>query len=246
MMTEDVNAAIRGARRAGADEIVVKDSHGNSKNLLADELEPGVRLISGHGNSGGEHFNGMVAGIDAEFDALFLVGYHAKAGTANAVMEHTVTGSLHRLWVGEQETGEIGLSTFAAGQYHVPLALVTSDAAGCAEAAALVPGVKTVSVKNGFGRYMARLLPPEETRESIEEAAHQALLAMPKPLSPTGPVEVRAEFNRSEQADMVSRLPGTVREDGYTVKIAARGFTEAHRLFWLMISLSVAGLDSQA
>ena len=50
MMTHDVNAAIRGAKAAGASEIVIKDSHGNSKNLLIDELEPGVRLVSGHGS----------------------------------------------------------------------------------------------------------------------------------------------------------------------------------------------------
>ena len=36
MMTHDVNAAIRGARAAGATEVVVKDSHNNSKNLLLD------------------------------------------------------------------------------------------------------------------------------------------------------------------------------------------------------------------
>lgn len=245
MMTHDVNAAIRGAKRAGADTIVVKDSHGNSKNLLVDELEPGIRLISGHGNAGGSYLDGMCQGISSDFDALFLVGYHAMAGTPNGIMEHTITGGIHRLWLNGVEAGEIALSAYTAGQYHVPLALITSDAAGCAEAQTLVPGVKTVSVKNGFSRYMGRCLPTEETGEMVEDAAFHALAQMPKPLTLNDPVEVRAEFNRTEQADLAARLPQSIREDGYTVKVAALSFVEAHRLVWLLVELSQAGLAVQ-
>lgn len=245
MMTHDVNAAIRGAKRAGAETIVVKDSHGNSKNLLVDELEPGIRLISGHGNSGGAHLDGMVQGISSDFDALFLVGYHAMAGTPNGIMEHTITGGIHRLWLNGVEAGEIALAAYAAGQYHVPLALVTSCAAGCAEAVTLAPEVKAVSVKNGFARYMGRCLPPEETGEMIEDAAFHAVAKMGRPNALHGPVEVRAEFNRTEQADLAARLPEVVREDGYTVKLAALSFTEAHRLVWLLVELSQAGLAVQ-
>ncbi len=244
-MTHDVNAAIRGAKRAGAETIVVKDSHGNSKNLLIDELEPGIRLISGHGNAGGAHLDGMCQGISSDFDALFLVGYHAMAGTPNGVMEHTITGGIHRLWLNDVEAGEIALSAYTGGQYHVPLALVTSCAAGCAEAQTLVPEMKSVSVKNGFSRYMARCLPPEETGELIEDAAFHALAQMPKPLALTEPVEVKAEFNRTEQADLAARLPQSIREDGYTVKVAALSFVEAHRLVWLLVELSQAGLAVQ-
>jgi len=50
MISHDVNAAVRGARRAGAERILIKDSHGNSKNLLIEDLEPGVELVSGHGS----------------------------------------------------------------------------------------------------------------------------------------------------------------------------------------------------
>ena len=49
MLTGDVNAAIRGARAAGATEVVVKDSHAICKNLLIDELERDTQLISGMG-----------------------------------------------------------------------------------------------------------------------------------------------------------------------------------------------------
>src|ERR1700733_200141 len=103
MMSHDVNAAIRGARAAGATQIVVKDSHGNSKNLLIDDLEPGIELVSGHGSGN----DGMMMGIDDTFDAAMLIGYHAMAGTLGGIMEHTITGGVHRLWVNGILTGEM-------------------------------------------------------------------------------------------------------------------------------------------
>ena len=36
-LTQEVNAAIEGAREAGATEILVSDAHGNGQNLLIDE-----------------------------------------------------------------------------------------------------------------------------------------------------------------------------------------------------------------
>src|SRR5687768_10694745 len=113
MMSHDVNAAIRGARRAGATEVVVKDSHGNSKNLLIEDLEPDVKLISGHGSG----IDGMMQGIDESFDAAMLVGYHAMACTTAGIMEHTITGGVHRMKVNGELCGEIGLSAAVAGRY---------------------------------------------------------------------------------------------------------------------------------
>ena len=148
MMTHDVNAAVRGARAAGATEILIKDSHGNSKNLLIDMLEPGVRLISGHGSG----TDGMMEGIDETFDAAMLVGYHGMAGATTGIMEHTITGGVHRIRVNGQLCGEIGLSAGVAGRYGVPLVMISSDAVGCREAADLITGIETATTKDGLGR----------------------------------------------------------------------------------------------
>ena len=40
LMTQDVNAAIRGACEAGADDIVVADGHSSGTNILLEELDP--------------------------------------------------------------------------------------------------------------------------------------------------------------------------------------------------------------
>jgi D-amino peptidase len=244
MMTHDVNAAIRGARAAGATEIVVKDSHGNSKNLLIEDLEPGIRLVSGHGAG----IDGMMQGVDETFDCAMLVGYHAMAGTLGGVMEHTITGGLHRMWVNGIECGEIGLSAGVAGRYGVPLVMVSSDAAGCAEAAGLIPGLETAVTKTGIGRYMADLKHPSVTSEEIEAAA-RAAVDRHRDVAPhvwEEPTTIRVEFNRSEEADMGAKLLSVpTRVDGYTLEGTYPSYAEAHRVVWNLMAMSFEGIAAQ-
>lgn len=242
MMAHDVNAAIRGARGAGAEHIVVKDSHGNSKNLLIDMLEPGVELVSGHGSGA----DGMMMGIDANFDAALLIGYHAMAGTLHGVMEHTVSGRVHRMTINGMPAGEIALSTGVAGRFGVPIVAVSSDAAGCAEARQLVPFVQTATTKEGFGRYMAKCLHPRDTARAIEEAAREGVRRCKSidPWLPDEPVVIAIEFNRTEEADFAARLAGAVRKDAYTVEVSADDYATAHRMAWSAFSMAGVGGDS--
>ena len=62
---------------AGATEIIVNDSHGPMRNLVADLLHHAAELIQGRHTP-----KLMVEGIDESFDALFLVGDHGRAGSA--------------------------------------------------------------------------------------------------------------------------------------------------------------------
>lgn len=246
MMTHDVNAAIRGARAAGAEEIVVKDSHNTSKNLLIDQLEDDVELISGMGSGVG----GMMCGLDASYDACFLVGYHAMAGTAAGIMEHTITGIIHRYWINNMPAGEIAMSAAAAGVLGVPLVMVSSDSAGCAEAAQLIPGIATSVVKTGIGRYMGQLKHPSVTSKLITDAAQDGLKALRgghiKPWRPAEPVTVKMEFNRSEEADVVAMLPNAVRLDGYTIEIASPSWDEAHSWSRRAMAVGASGRGADA
>ena len=243
MMTHDVNAAIRGARAAGATRILVKDSHNNSKNLLIDELEPGSELISGHGSG----IDGMMEGIDDSFACALLVGYHAMAGTEAGIMEHTYTGGVHHLWINDQPAGEIGMSAGVAGRYGVPIAMISSDEAGCREAAALLPGIATAVVKYGLGRYMGRLLHPTETAPLIESAAREGVAKAGdlQPWRPGDPCRFKIEFNRSEEADFASRHPQARRLDAYTIETEGSNYEAAHQLALNIIAFSSNGIRSQ-
>ena len=226
MMTHDVNAAIRGARAAGADEVVVKDSHGGGKNLLIEDLEHGVELISGSGCGK----LGMMEGIDGGFDCAMLIGYHAMAGTPHGIMEHTISGNVHRFSVNGVPTGEMGLSLATAGQFGVPLVAVSSDLAGCKEAEGIVSGVHTAVVKEANGRYMGKTLHPSVTGPLIEEAARQGVESRARitPWCPEGAVSLELEWNRTEEADACAQMLGWERVDGYVLTYEAADWAEAH------------------
>ena len=240
MMTHDVNAAVRGARAAGAKRVVIKDSHGNSKNLLIDELEHGVELMSGVGSGR----LGMMEGLDGSFDAALLIGYHAKAGTAEGIMEHTYTGRAHRLFINEIEIGEMGLSAATAGRLGVPLAMVSSDEMGCKEAQGMIPGVHTAITKYGIGRYMGRLLHPSETGPLIESTATKALQKLNEPWTFAGDCTVRLEVNRTEDADWAARIPGVTRVDGYSVEVTVDNYTDAQSWAVVLMSVYTLGMNS--
>lgn len=241
-MTHDVNAAIRGARAAGATQVVVKDSHGSMKNLLIDQLEEGTELVSGTGSG----TDGMMQGIDSSFDAAILVGYHGMAGTQAGIMEHTYTGGCHRLMVNGRPAGEIALSVGTAGRYGVPIVAVTSDEAGCAEAADLITGVCTYTTKFGFGRYMGRLLHPSETGKGIEETARRAVASSQSiaPLVIEAPVRITIEYNRSEDADICSTLVGVSRLDAFKCEAVFDDYASAQQGTVNMLELG--GLGSNA
>lgn len=242
MMTHDVNAAIRGAREAGATVIVVKDSHNNSKNLLLDDLEPGTQLVSGHGAG----IHGMMEGIDASFDCAMLIGYHAMAGTTAGIMEHTYTGGVHHLWINGSAAGEIGMSCGVAGFFGVPVVAISSDAAGCAEADALVPGIETAAVKFGLGRYMGRLLHPSETGPLIAAAASRGVSRAGEIAAwkAAEPCTIKIEFNRSEEADFAAKHPLANRLDAFTLEVAGDTYELAHRLAVNVIAFSGNGIRS--
>ena len=88
LMTGEANAAIAGAVRAGASEIVVNDSHGPMTNILIEKLDPAATLITGAPKP-----LSMMQGIGRDCQAAIFVGYHAKMGEVG-VLSHTISGSV--------------------------------------------------------------------------------------------------------------------------------------------------------
>lgn len=241
MLTADVNAAIRGARAAGATEVVVKDSHATCKNLLIDELEPGTQLISGMGAG----TLGMMEGIDSTFDASMLVGYHAMAG-GFGMMEHALVGGLHRLKMNGQPAGEIAVSAAIAGAFGVPTVLVTSDQGGCDEAMATLEGIRTFATKQGIGYAMGKMLSPSVTVPGIEAAADAAVRKAKeiKPYTLDGRVTMSVAFRSSQEAEAAASLADVSRVDAYTVEFEGESFLKAHHLALNVFGLSMVGRRS--
>ena len=234
MMTEEVNAAVRGAFDGGATEVVVADSHNVGLNLIPEGLDERIALIMGSPRS-----LSMMEGIEAGFDRVFLVGYHAMAGTADAVIAHTFMGRIEEVTVNGRVVGEIGISAALAGRHGVPVALVTGDDKTVAEAEALLEGIETVEVKKGLGAYAARCLPPGRSRALVYEGAKRAVAAGDglRPFRIDGEVDLRVRFTTASGPDRALRIPGVSRVDGRTVRFMARDFMEAFKAFNTMADL---------
>ena len=197
LYTEEINAAVRGAAAAGATEIVVMDCHGagggwNFNSLVPELLDPACEFVVQ------ERWTEYTQLLESGCDAALFVGMHAKAGTPDGVLSHTVSGQAWReLRFNGVAVGETGINAALCGHWGCPVLLVTGDEAVCREARGLLgPGLTTVPVKTGLGRYSARQLPALRAREVIEQGARRALKD-PKavaPYDPGRPCEIEIEF----------------------------------------------------
>lgn len=234
LMTAEVNAAIEGALEGGAVRITVNDSHGGMANILIEELNPAAVLISGAPKP-----LGMMEGIGAHVDAVFLVGYHAASGTGAAVLEHTWAGRIFELRLNQRPVGEMELNAALAGAYGIPVVLVTGDRA-VTEAARALPGmVETVAVKEGIARSAALCLHPQVAHERIRQAAARALqqhTGAPFVMPP--PITLSVTFIRASCADMAELIPGSRRVDGRTVEWTGDDMVTVYKVFRAMAVLS--------
>jgi D-amino peptidase len=228
LMTEEVNAAARGAFAGGAQEVFAGESHANMRNLMPDLLDSRVSFLSGQPKP----MNHM-AGVDSSFDLALFVGYHSKAGTLHGVMSHTFSGSIFSLSFNGVEMGEIGTDTALCGFHGVPVGLVSGDRAACEEARALLGEVGTVSVKEGMSRSTASCLPVERAREMIEEATTEAVKRASdfEPLVIGGPVAVQVVFIDPSYADTLEHLDFVSRVDGRTIRLEGDDFLKAFERF---------------
>jgi len=170
IMTLETNAAVQGAAAAGADEIWVRDSHGSARNILPDLLDKRAKLLRDW--SGGPM--GMMEGIDETFDAAIFIGYHAKAGTPDAIIEHTSSGTVTDMAINGVSLPEAGYNALLAGQYDVPVVFVSGDRAICDQVKGLFGEVETVAVKQGMGA-AALNLHPEVAGDMIRAGVEHAL-----------------------------------------------------------------------
>jgi len=238
-MAQDVNAAVEGALEAGATEVVVNDSHGSMRNIDPDDLHPRAILISGS-----PKLLSMMQGIDASFAACFLIGYHAKAGTEDAILDHTISGSVVRaVRVNGAELPELGLNAAIAGYYGVPVVLVSGDTAVCRQAGEILgKDVVTVAVKEAYGRLAAKLVPMGEARRLIKAGVKDALgkLGRVKPFKIASPYNFELGYHVSAQADMGAMIPGAKRIDARTLGFTADDYIQGFRTLRAMIAIAPA------
>jgi D-amino peptidase len=202
LYTEEINAAVRGAKAAGANEVVVMDCHGaggayDFNSLVPELLDPDCEYVVQ------QEWTEYTGFLESGCDAALFIGMHAMAGAADGVLSHTVSGQAwQNLRFNGTLVGETGINAALCGHWGVPVVLVTGDRAVCAEGRGLLgEGLTTVEVKEGLGRFSARMLTPSRARELIEEAAKKALsdLSAVAPYDPGRPCEIEIDFTSPDR-----------------------------------------------
>jgi len=229
LMTKDVNAAIQGACEGGAHEVFVTDGHNMGANILIEDLDERAVL-----NCGMRPDLCMVGGVEGGMDAAMLIGYHARAGTQEAILCHTYTLDVANLILNGKPIGEIGLAAALCAHYDTPVIMVSGDQAACREAEDLIPGIDTAVVKTSSGQFAAECLPPQASRERIRAAARRAVERVlqgsaPAPQKTETPVRMQLQLKNPAQADNACLLPGFVRVNGTTFEFQGEDILSAYQ-----------------
>lgn len=236
LYTEEINAAVRGARAAGATEIVVMDCHGAGQGWSFNSLVPEL-LDRGCEYVVQSHWTEYTEFLESGCDAALFVGMHAMAGTREGVLNHTVSGqSWQNVWFNGTLVGETGINAALCGTWGCPVVLVTGDQAVCEEATHLLgPELRTVAVKRGLGRQSARQLTPARARDLIEAESMEALrnAGAVKPYVLGKPCEIMVEFTRTDAFDEYRGKPGVETVGDRRIASRAENWWTAWRQFFL-------------
>ncbi|MFY9720814.1 MAG: M55 family metallopeptidase [Candidatus Cybelea sp.] len=227
--TQEVAAAIEGARSGGAGGMLVNDSHGPMRNLLLDELPADVRVIFGNRKP----FS-MVQGADGGFGGAFFVGYHGAAGDADAVLCHTYTPSvIFEVRINGVRCSEATINAALLGYYGVPLLLVTGDRTTVNGVREQMPWVRGVVVKESIGTFAANSMMPAAAQRAIwreaAEAVRDASSAELYRFDP--PIVLDIELVTAAQAHLVATIPRFERIGSRSVRFTDDAFPVVFKAF---------------
>jgi D-amino peptidase len=220
LLIADVNSAAIAALEAGADEVIVCDTHHGGGNIILDEMFPDPR-VTYHVKSR-DADGRWVPGLDETVDGLMLMGHHAKAGTEATFLPHTWTLEWADFRINGQSVGELGIEACYAGYWDIPPILAQGTRAACKEAEELFPGIVTADVKHAENRDLCTGLDPDSARkltaQKVGEAINKARSGQLGPYKPTLPMTVTIRMRTAESAEKASQKPQVKRIDEYTVE----------------------------
>jgi D-amino peptidase len=207
LMAGDANAVVQGAIDGGADEIVVSDSHGYMCNINPDDLVPGVRLKRGQLRRRWC----QMKGFENDYDAVLLVGFHAKAGNQDAILSHTWITSFLDVRVNGQSVPEPSLNTWLAGAFGVPVVMLSGDDHVIREARPVMGDIHYAQVKTSTGYFSGEHLPLEESRRLLRDTAREAVAGARgfKPVVADLPVTIELDLS----PDPITATPLGARPD---------------------------------
>jgi D-amino peptidase len=238
-MTNELNAVAAAAFEAGYDEVLASDSHSNAQNIDPDLLVDNIRLI----RAWPRPLLQMQMIDDPSVDACGFIGYHAAAGTTDAVFNHSFSTAAFR---GLRLNGEIASEGYfnaaLAGSFGKPIVFVSGDQHTVADSERYAPQAGTCVTKHAFGWNAQMSLPPRQVCNDLTLAATQAFARpRPDPFVLEGPFEVEMEMTSHGAAEMLGYLPWIERVDTWRLRATFASMQEAMRFISFAILYSPSG-----
>ena len=236
LLLGEVNAAIDGALAGGATEIVVNDSHWTMQNMPPGELHGRASYIAGKHKP-----LYMMEGLDASFDAAFLIAYHGSISSETAILSHTYNPfAVYDVKLNGVVVGESAINALVALHHRVPVALITGDRQTAEEAERFMPGIEAIVVKESITRYAAHNLHPEVACELIEAGARRALERVGSLAPPAIELPARLDVTllTADMAEMATWIRGVERTDTRSVRIEDAEPLRLYRTFVTVVALT--------
>jgi D-amino peptidase len=183
------------------DAVLINEAHASMRNILLEKLDDRVRLLTGRHKP-----LGMMQGI-AGVDGVAFVGYHAGAGEPGVLAHTYLANSITGVWLDGSSASEGHLNAALAGEFGVPVVLVTGDDRTCADAARYAPAAPTVAVKTSVSRYAAVCLPPARTFALQRAAAAEATALAGRRAGVVTAHRMEIEFDATHLADAAATVP---------------------------------------
>ncbi len=232
-LQREVNAACRGALKAGATEIIIKDAHDSARNLSILDLPVEAKLLRGWQGTPCS----MMAGLDETYDAVMFVGYHSPSRSSGNSLSHTMNVSrLHHVKINGEIASEFTINSLYAAYNKVPVVFLSGDENLTELAKKVNENITTVASKTGlYGATISKH--PSITWKEIETGSEKALkgdlskcqLQLPKSF------DIEIQYKRHLDAYNASFFPGCKMIDSDTISYHSNNYYDVLVMFKFLL-----------
>lgn len=238
LLTGDVSAVALGFFDAGVDEVIVNEAHNSMRNILIEDLDPRIILLTGRHKP-----HSMMQGIASCPEIVAFVGYHAGPGVAG-VLSHTFLGfEIYSVTLNDHPMSEGYLNAMMAAEYGTRIALVSGDDATCQDAKNYAPGAQLVAVKEAIDRYSALCLTPARTGPMLRKAASDSVATAEIPHLPEPPYRCEVDFVGTSSAALAALVPTVTQTSPRGVAFQADRITDLYQIFMVVAQLGRSAVE---
>ena len=238
MMANDINAAVEGAFNGGATEVIVNDAHNYGDNLLIDQLDSRVKLISG-----ADRPLTMAQGAERGADAALLIGYHRRKGAKGVISHSYAYGSMVEIRINGKLASEHDLVGMAIGYFGTPVIFLSGDDLVTGDIKESVPGIYTVVTKECIGNGSALCYHPDQTYKMISKTVEEAVKSYKtkdiKPMSAGNHINLDVRFSAESQARLAMGASNAERLSENEVRYSGSDYLEVYKSF--VVGSALAG-----